>query len=178
MLSGVLSQPSITCTKVIGAPSGEPSGAKRLHRLHVELGERADGERRPFRELAEAAAKNPASLGQDAHRRADARRVVIQLDDVVAIGAEAELQRHAIADPPPILREHRELRAADAGMGQERRVERLFGQRAVQPAYVQLVAEVVAVVGRVLQVQSKLEHVLAGPVVLRDATAPRRTARS
>ena len=48
------------------AVGGEPGD-----RLHVVLRERADGQRRALRELAEAAAQDAAALGQhaDRHRR-------------------------------------------------------------------------------------------------------------
>ena len=59
--------------------------------------------------------------------------------------AEAELEHQPIVDAPAILREQRELGAADLGMRQRRRVRRPLGQRAVEPHDVDLLAVVVAV---------------------------------
>ena len=109
MLSGVFSSRRVTCAKVTGAPSGWPSAAKRVTVCASILRERADGERRPLGELAEAAAQDAAPLGQHADRHAGARRVVHAFDDVVAIGAEAQLEHQPIVDAPAILREHGEL---------------------------------------------------------------------
>src|SRR5262249_59416904 len=97
-----------------------------------------------FRELAEAAAEDSPALGKEAHRRADSRRVVDALDDIVAIGTEAQLEVQTIVDAPAILREERELVAGDFRLDQERRIGRSLRQRTVEANGIHLVTEVVS----------------------------------
>ena len=183
MLSGVLSSPPTTWREGHRRAERRAVGREAADRLRVVLRERADGQRRALGELAEAAAQDGAALGQHAHRHADARRIVDALDDVVTIHAEAELEAQPIVDAPAILREQRELGAAHLRI--DRRpaaVGRALGERAVEAHDVQLVAVVLAVEARSLQVEADLEDVLAGPpsfeIVSASTSCRLRTSRS
>ena len=116
MLSGVFSEPSTTCAKVTGAPSGVPSAANRLTvctsycvNAPTVSGVRSANLPNPPRRM-------PRPSGSRLTDMPDARRVVDALDDIVAVGADAQLEIQPIVDAPAILREERELGAADFGV--------------------------------------------------------------
>ena len=90
------------------------------------------------------------------------------LDDVVAIGPNAQLENQPIADAPAILREESELRAVDFRMRQRRRIRGPLGQRPIEAHGIDLLAEGVAIESRMLEVEADLEHVLAQPVIFRE----------
>ena len=83
----------MTCTKVTGAAERRAVGANRLTvcTSYCVNAPTVSGVRSA--NLPKPAAQDSAALGQHAHRHPDARRIVHRLDDVVAIGAEAQLER-------------------------------------------------------------------------------------
>ena len=107
----------------------------------------------------------------------DARRKVHALDDAIAIGTDAQLEIQPIVDAPAVLGEDGELGAADFRVRRPRRVGRPLGERTVEPDDVELLAVVLAVEPRVLQVDADLEHVLAQPVDPSRASGASTTCR-